>query len=619
MSEAEQVEQLARAVRALQAQVEGLRRDVQRLAEPRAVPAPVAVARVALRPPDPVERVARPVAPPRGPRFTVDIESIVGRYGTLALATLAILLGVGSFVNWAIAHGLLVPWVRVALGLLAAVAIGVAGMRVRPHARPFGNALLALALAIVHVNAWGAGPVLGLVPGWAALAVAGAASAVLSVFALVQGEQTLFSLGVGGALIAPFVTTYGPPRIVALLSYGYCVIALAMSAIKSREWRLPTWLLAAGCPIYVVAALEAGTTLDPWIPALLPAAFALACAITALRSVIPARRTVVAHVALGALLLGLGLRAADRLSLGIVILAAAGTVTAYASLRTIDAEAIVARLLASVVFPLGFLATAAYVAPNRDIAALIALAWMGGAIGMAFNSDPANEAGGLDLAVAALAGSAAIVLATQERSAPLCITLLAGAAATGAYVMMRWRIAALAVPVALNLLVTAGWAANLLIYRPHYGYIPFASSPGVAAGATSAAWIMSAWCASRFTAKDGTAVLDTRWRTGLWVVAVLVAFLWGRDECGHAFSPDIATFLLIAYYAITGVAAIFVGRARALPVVRHAGLVVAIYAALKSIAQASDLVIVPRLGSYFVVGLFLLAVAYWYRARVQGA
>ncbi|MFL5574732.1 MAG: hypothetical protein ACJ79S_01990, partial [Gemmatimonadaceae bacterium] len=97
-------------------------------------------------------------------------------------------------------------------------------------------------------------------------------------------------------------------------------------------------------------------------------------------------------------------------------------------------------------------------------------------------------------------------------------------------------------------------------------------------------------------------------------LGALAAFLWGREELARAFSSDLATFLLIGYYAAAGVVAILVGRQRALAGARRAGLALAVYAALKAIAQASDLSDVAlRVGSYLLVGLFLLAVAYWYR------
>ena len=46
--------------------------------------------------------------------------------------------------------------------------------------------------------------------------------------------------------------------------------------------------------------------------------------------------------------------------------------------------------------------------------------------------------------------------------------------------------------------------------------------------------------------------------------------------------------------------------------------ILAIYAALKAVVQASSLTLVGlRVGSYLLVGCFLLAVAYWYRATAE--
>ena len=72
----------------------------------------------------------------------VDIESLVGRYGTLVLATVSALAAVGTFLGWAIANGLLGPPQRIALGLIVAIGLGVAGLRLRRRERSFGASLL---------------------------------------------------------------------------------------------------------------------------------------------------------------------------------------------------------------------------------------------------------------------------------------------------------------------------------------------------------------------------------------------------------------------------------------------------------------------------------------------
>ena len=98
-------------------------------------------------------------------RRSLDFESLIGRYGTLALASLTILLGAGAFLSWAIAQGKIGPELRVILGALGAAVVAAVGWRLRRGgSMRFGSTLLALALALVHVDAWGAGPSLQLVP-----------------------------------------------------------------------------------------------------------------------------------------------------------------------------------------------------------------------------------------------------------------------------------------------------------------------------------------------------------------------------------------------------------------------------------------------------------------------
>jgi hypothetical protein len=100
----------------------------------------------------------------------------------------------------------------------------------------------------------------------------------------------------------------------------------------------------------------------------------------------------------------------------------------------------------------------------------------------------------------------------------------------------------------------------------------------------------------------------------------VAALLWGREELARAIAPDVATALLIAYFAAAGIASIFVGRAQRVAGARQAGLALAIYAAVKALSQASEFDAVGlKVASYLVVGAFLFVVAYWYRAAGSAA
>jgi len=65
---------------------------------------------------------------------------------------------------------------------------------------------------------------------------AAAASIALAMLAWSLEEQSLFMVGVGGALLAPFVTSAGRGDVVILFSYGWLVVACAIAALRGRNW-----------------------------------------------------------------------------------------------------------------------------------------------------------------------------------------------------------------------------------------------------------------------------------------------------------------------------------------------------------------------------------------------
>jgi hypothetical protein len=157
-------------------------------------------------------------------------------------------------------------------------------------------------------------------------------------------------------------------------------------------------------------------------------------------------------------------------------------------------------------------------------------------------------------------------------------------------------------------------AFTVLGYRPWYEYRPFLTPESVATAAVSAAWILLSWNISRSLNEESALAKDLP-RSLLRLLGVTVAFFWIQQELSGAISPDISVFLLIGYYALTGVIAIYGGRRQQLPLLRQIGLALAVFAALKTIAEASQLIIGWRVATYFLSGLFLLGVAYWYRLQ----
>ena len=443
-----------------------------------------------------------------------------------------------------------------------------------------------------------------------ALTVAAAASAALSVFAELEQEETLFAVGVGGALLAPFVTVFGAPHVIALLVYGYVVITFAMVAVQDAEWMIAVRLLTVGCGIYTVMGIAAALPGDPATVMLAPVAFALLVALTALAVVVRRHRTFVAQSTLIVAAVALLFRVpSHQFPIAAVSLAVIGTGAAYWSLWNIEGIAVdVPAGLGVAVLPLAFLLSAMFTTTRHDVQSTLALGWAFGAAAIAATDSERRVA---HWAVAGMATWLGLVVwLPKAGTAPIAlVVLLSIHAALFTLLMHRAKATMLAVPVVFSLGAGAHAAYMLLVSRPEYAYTPFLTPESFGALAVSAASIWVAWEMSHLASAEPRPLVR--------VSGLVVAFIWIRTELAGTGSPDIATFLLIAYYAACGVGAVFLGRARRLPLLRHAGLALAIYAALKTVVQAWSMGIGLRIGSYFVAGLFMMSVAYWYRDSAE--
>lgn len=625
-----------------------------------------------------------------------DLEAVVGRYGTVAVAALLILMAVGAFLTWAIATFTISPAARVAVGAVGAAALATVGLWLRQRgaatsranaltpadstAEPdvdtgegtqrFGDVLLALALAVTHVVAWAAGPFLGIVPPPLALAGAAAASGALAALAWHAQQQPLFLVGVGGALVAPFVTSGITGNATSLRIYGWLVLSSALLAIPTDPDVAPRWrgavrLLGLGGALYTAAhlqdALAVATIGDPaglgrWSWTLrrdLPALFALACAAVplartawwaragaegrptdaAVATILHAQLTFAYLAAAIGALMAIGVNTAGGAP-PLVVLALLATLAAYATLHQLRSSTTTAPAPPSwyvapfvritpaalaLAYPLLLLAAALLALPEivGPLGAATAATWgvLAALAGWRANAHAPtrDRSTALVSAHAATAGlaTALVPIFLFTGHDVVRVTLLAAHAAATVHLLRTLRHPLALLAPALVASVAAAWAWVLLGNRPAYAYTPFLTPGSFAAAAVVVAWSIIAirvW-------RDGTAVLPRNERRLVVAAAAGVALLWGRQELARAVAPDVSTFLLIGYFAATGIGAIALGRARHAPAARQVGLALALYAALKALLQASAFTAVGlRVASYLVVGGFLLGVGYWYRA-----
>lgn len=568
-----------------------------------------------------------------------DIERFLGRYGMLLIAVLAAAAAVGTFMSWAITHGYIhfTPPMRVAAGLVFAFAIGIWGLKLRQRERSFGSSMVGLALVIVHICAYAAGPGLGLLPTFVAFAFVAVVSWALALFAIQESDEPLWCLGLAGAAVAPFVTSGGKGSVYALLAYGTIVSFPAAVAIRNREWPVG-WLI-----FYAVAILytTAATSLGPAHGApgeVLTLAFPLIIAAGAILPFAPAPRKrgalrwLVAVSAWAALIykeqllhpqLTLGIAAAVAGLLSIALFDRAAELPPSSGFTTLWERPDVLDWMDGAVLPLFLFRLFAGVLPQAwgiavDVCMLAAL-WRFSA------RRPIGALRDASAAAAVAAGLWLIGLLPLEAPTGNVVALtMLGALSLFAHVRSPsrgWLLGGCAV-----LAAAAARAAVALLSREAYTFTPFATEPSLAAAVVVVAFAAVARF-RRELARSAALSLGTARRAdrvtsvrllgrALWLASWGWAFLWCMIELAMAYGPSTSTLLLVVYFAATAVASVAAGRARHSPPLRRTGLILALVAAGTAIYGASTYFdIAARIGAYLVTSGFLLGIAYWYRSR----
>lgn len=618
-SERETVDAIERRVASLESTVRALTAELSQLRAGVTAPTPPPAATVGVDGSPP-----RRNTPPPWPEVSrsgswipanVDFESLVGRYGTLVLATISALAAVGLFLNWAMNKGYLGPQQRLTLGLITAAALAVGGLRLRRRERSFGDSILGLALAITHVCAWGAGPALNLVPSWGAFLMAAIVSVVLAVFAHAEHDEPLWCVGFSGAAVAPFVTSSGRANLALLAAYGVAVLASAGYAMNARRWIVAGRLFLLAAAVYT-AALATGFERD--FGPLLATAFPLAVAVV------------------GVLPWSSGWARRERLR-------ALGVLAALAAIRTglgtshpiDDASVALAIALAGLVWLVMVDRTHSVREPvPAGTRYLHEGDWLDAAVlPLAFTlaSLAAFDASALDSGLAMATGAGVLLVTVARfphgslRDAAVFATVLS--ALVAALLLMRDRGSELIAVIALMCvvcfaanrlwrsgswttlaLIGIAWAmiASLqqLVERTAYEYVPFATQASATALATLAAT----------AASMALAVGDPRLKRWLLAGSIVWAFIWVHQEIAFAFNETAATLLRVAYYAASAVAGVGVGRSRQIAGLRHIGLALAVLAAGTALYGARGLdAVAARIAAHGVAAVFLLAIAYWYR------
>lgn len=566
-----------------------------------------------------------------------EIEALLGRYGMLAIAVLAAVAAVGTFLSWAIAHGYLAlgPAARVALGLVFAGGIALWGIKLRRTERSFGSTMLGLALVIAQLCAYAAGPSFHIVPTPVAFLVAALSSWALAIFAHAENDEPLWCVGFGGATLAPFVTSDGHGNVFVLALYALVVLLPACFAISHRDWPIGwrVFYLASGL-FAIAAAAEAHTA---GLPGFLTA-FLLPF-VVAMGGVIPfapvtRKRGALRWLAFLAVVGSLAAHGpwATTLVYSAVMIAAACLWLGIVDRNTdVTQSSIFKRARELPVFldwidaaglPLLFCVQAVNllqrplecaVAYVVILVALLVFMWRRAVSAL-------RDAAAFAAVVSAI--GAVDFLGLELPTGRIAAFLLIGLASLAMHKLRPSR--SWVAMGGLVLLSAAGFATGALAERPIYDFTPFVTEASLAALLVTIAlvivarfwyWVRVATRASIVDRAEWTYAGTLRYVVrGVTVAPWVWAFIWVMFELAMAYSASTATLLLVTYFAATAVACVAAGRARRSARLRQTGLALALVAAGTACFGATSYFgLGTRIVAYLVTSAFLLGIAYWYR------
>ncbi|HEX7287179.1 MAG TPA: DUF2339 domain-containing protein, partial [Candidatus Angelobacter sp.] len=169
---------------------------------------------------------------------TRDLEGTIGKLWLNRIGIVAILIGVSYFLKYAFDNNWIGPAGRVALGLIAGIAVVLWSelFRKKGHAA-FSYSLKAVGIGTLYLSLWGAFQVYHLVPSSVAFVAMALVTASTITLALTQDAEILAAFAMLGGFSTPVLLSTGENHEVVLFSYVILldVAMLAMTAFK--PWR----------------------------------------------------------------------------------------------------------------------------------------------------------------------------------------------------------------------------------------------------------------------------------------------------------------------------------------------------------------------------------------------
>lgn len=195
----------------------------------------------------------RPVPPPPARREGDNLEGRIGKLWLNRIGIVAILAGVSYFIKYAFDNGWIGPGGRVAIGLVAGIAVVLWSERFRKkNYLAFSYSLKAVGIGTLYLSLWGAFQVYHLIHSDVAFIAMILVTASTIVLALTQDAEILAAYALIGGFSTPVLLSTHQNHEIVLFSY-VALLDLAMLVTSTfKPWRRLMWGSFVGTAIMYV-------------------------------------------------------------------------------------------------------------------------------------------------------------------------------------------------------------------------------------------------------------------------------------------------------------------------------------------------------------------------------
>ncbi|MCU1256039.1 MAG: rane protein [Candidatus Angelobacter sp.] len=182
-----------------------------------------------------------------------DLEGTIGKLWLNRIGIVAILIGVAYFLKYAFDSGWIGPGGRVAIGLLAGIAVVVWSEAFRRKGSvAFSYSLKAVGIGILYLSLWAASQYFHLIPAGVAFAAMILVTASTITLALTQDAEILAVYAMIGGFSTPALVSTGENHEIVLFSYVLLLDVAVLAMVSFKPWRRIVWGAMLGTAVMYI-------------------------------------------------------------------------------------------------------------------------------------------------------------------------------------------------------------------------------------------------------------------------------------------------------------------------------------------------------------------------------